>query len=238
VLLRLESAEWSSAVATAALVTSLQSFRDQFSSEVLSPGTELAVRQICIMFTDLKGSTTMYRRLGDAPSYRAVRDHFDFLRRHVDTHHGAIVKTIGDAIMATFLDPADGLAAALAIQREAPAALDNLTIKLGLHWGPAIAVNANDTLDYFGQTVNLAARLQGESVGGDIVLSQSLAADARVERLLADAAARVEPFHATVRGLDEPVPMLRVWPARDARALDVADETRLSASVSGSTARG
>jgi class 3 adenylate cyclase len=199
-------------VATAAQVTSLQTFRDQFSSEVLAPGTELTVQQVCILFSDLKGSTAMYRRLGDAPSYRAVRDHFDFLRRHVAAHRGAIVKTIGDAIMATFADPADGLAAALAIQREAPRVLGELTVKLGMHWGPAIAVNANGTLDYFGQTVNLAARLQGESIGGDVVLSEALAADAQAEGLLAEGVARVERFVATVRGLEEEIPMIRVWP--------------------------
>jgi class 3 adenylate cyclase len=229
VLLRLESSEWSSVVATAARVTSLQTFRDQFSSEVLAPGTEVAVRQVCILFSDLKGSTAMYRRRGDAPSYRAVRDHFDFLRGHVAAHQGAIVKTIGDAIMATFLDPADGLAAALAIQREAPQALGDLTVKLGMHWGPAIAVNANGTLDYFGQTINLAARLQGESVGGDVVLSQALAADAQAERLLAQDAVRVERFVATVRGLEEPIPMIRVWARGDFTA-----ETQRAPSEEGS----
>jgi class 3 adenylate cyclase len=212
IVLRLERAEWTADAATAALVTSLQAFRDLFSSEVLAPGMELAVRQICILFSDLKGSTAMYRRVGDAPSYRTVRDHFDFMRRVIGAHGGGVVKTIGDAVMAAFADPADGLAAALAIQRQARASAEGLTIKLGLHWGPAIAVNANDLLDYFGQTVNLASRLQEESQGGDVVLAAALAEDPRAARLLAEDTLRIERFEAGVRGLEGPIAMIRVIP--------------------------
>jgi adenylate cyclase len=210
VVLRLETPGWTTNAATAALVTSLQAFRDQFSGEVLSPGTEIAVRQICILFSDLKGSTAMYRYQGDAPSYKAVREHFALMRRVISEHDGAIVKTIGDAVMASFLDPADGVASALHIQREARNADDGLVVKLGLHSGPAIAVTANDLLDYFGQTVNLAARLQRESSGGDVVMAAALGEDPRVARLLQESGAQVERFEASVRGLNELVPMLRL----------------------------
>jgi adenylate cyclase len=210
IVLRLETPGWVTNAATAALVTSLQAFRDQFSGEVLSPGTELAIRQICVLFSDLKGSTAMYRDQGDAPSYKAVREHFALMRRVISAHDGAIVKTIGDAVMASFLDPADGLGAALQIQREARNASDGLVVKLGLHSGPAIAVTANDLLDYFGQTVNLAARLQRESLGGDVVMAASLEDDPKVARLLHESGIRVDRFDASVRGLNESVSMIRL----------------------------
>jgi adenylate cyclase len=209
-VLRLESQEVGYPVATAALVTSLQAFRDQFSGEVLSPGTELAVRQVCVLFSDLKGSTAMYREQGDAPSYRMVRDHFQAMRRIVGRHEGAVVKTIGDAIMATFTDSAQGLAAALEIQRAALDWPDRLTVKLGLHSGPAIAVNANDLLDYFGQTVNLAARLQTESEGNDIVIAEELTRDPLIARMLETEGCRLERFRHAVRGFDQPIAMLRI----------------------------
>ncbi|HZO91671.1 MAG TPA: DUF5939 domain-containing protein [Chthonomonadaceae bacterium] len=210
VLLHLESQEPGVPVATAALVTTLQAFRDQFSSEVLSPGVEVAVRQICVLFSDLKGSTAMYRQRGDAPSYRLVRDHFEAMRRIIADHDGALVKTIGDAVMAAFADPAHGLAAAIAIQKEARALTDPLIVKLGLHSGPTIAINANGLLDYFGQTVNLAARLQSQSQGEDIVIAADLAQDARVAEVLRANACHLEPFTQTVRGLDAPLAMLCV----------------------------
>ncbi len=207
---RIEEKEPDVPVATAALVTSLQAFRDRFSSEVLSPDTELAIRQICVLFSDLKGSTAMYQARGDAPSYRAVRDHFAAMQRIVERHNGAIVKTIGDAIMAVFTDPAQGVEAALQIQQGAQAWTDNLIVKLGLHAGPAIAVNANDRLDYFGQTVNLAARLQAVSEGNDLVIAADLAQDPLIARMLTQYSCTQTLFAQEVRGVDTPLSLLRL----------------------------
>jgi class 3 adenylate cyclase len=171
------------------------------------------------LFTDIKGSSDLYNRVGDARAYGWVREHYAVLTRAVRDHDGAVVKTIGDAVMAAFNDPADALAAALAIRddiaafdREVAAASGSdavaIVVKLGLHCGPCIAVTLNDRLDYFGRTVNLAARLQGESKGGDIVLSAALAEEPEV-------AARLLPLvpvaeSARVKGFAEPVRLLRI----------------------------
>ena len=169
-----------------------------------------------LLFTDLRGSTALYERIGDAGAYRLVREHFAFLAAAVREADGAIVKTIGDAVMAAFGDPAKAVSAALAIQNRVSVfntthGPELIAIKLGLHQGPCIAVTLNDRLDYFGSTVNLAARLQGESHGGDIVLSERLAADPAVAALIA-------PFHpdsdrASLRGLARPVPFRRILAA-------------------------
>ena len=77
-----------------------------------------------------------------------------------------MVKTIGDAVMATFPAPDRALAAALRM-REAIGGVgsetrhEDLLLKIGIHEGPCLAVMLNDRLDYFGQTVNIAARVQG-----------------------------------------------------------------------------
>lgn len=210
VVVRLETPGWLADVATAAVVTSLQTFRDAFGSQVLSPGVEIAVRQITILFSDLKGSTQMYRVRGDAASYATVRDHFSLVRDVVARHGGGILKTIGDAVMAVFPDPADALSAALEIQRLCALQKDPLTVKLGLHAGPALAVNANDTLDYFGQVVNLAARIQAQSEGGDVVLARALAGDPRIAPLLSGL--KTEALSVTLRGMAEPIQLLRLWP--------------------------
>ncbi len=207
VVVRLESAEWSSRATTAAEVTTMQEFRDQFSSEVLAAGTELAVHRVCLLFTDLKGSTQMYQERGDAPSYAAVRDHFGELHKAVVLHHGSVVKTIGDAMMAAFHDPESGLRAALDIQRRE----DPLTTKIGLHCGPALVVNANGSLDYFGRTVNFASRLQKLSRGGDVVISAELLGDPGVRRAVDQSL--VEGFTDDVPGVGEALPLLRVMPA-------------------------
>ncbi len=214
-VLRLEAPNLVPDVCTAAFVTTLALFRDTFSSEVLSPGVELSVRQIAILFSDLKGSTGLYRDRGDAPSYAVVRNHFSWVKTVLADHDGGVIKTLGDAVMAAFADPADALEAALDLQKHASDRPDALVVKIGLHAGPALAVTANGVLDYFGQTVNVAARLNKESVGGDVVLAQSLAADPRVAAALEENGARnglhAQAFAAVLRGAnDEPTPLLRL----------------------------
>src|SRR6185503_9241690 len=67
-----------------------------------------------------------------------------------------------------------------------PGGLPPLTLKAGLHTGPCIAVTLNDRLDYFGSTVNLAARLEAQSTGGDVVVSATVHDDPGVRDLLSD----------------------------------------------------
>ena len=207
-----EERRWARDALTADRVTALQAFRDLFSEQVLRPGDEVAVARIALLFTDLRRSTDLYGRIGDAAAYHLVRDHFAYLGAIVRRHDGALVKTIGDAIMAAFAQPADGLAAALAIQRELAAfnsgEASPLTIKLGLHEGPCIAVTLNGRLDYFGTTVNMAARLQGESRGGDIVLSEAVAEDAAVAALLQGLDCARET--TALKGFDAPVAFRRI----------------------------
>jgi class 3 adenylate cyclase len=78
-----------------------------------------------------------------------------------------------------------------------------LVIKLGLHQGPCLAVNLNDKLDYFGTTVNLAARLQGQSQGGDVVISEKLRRDPAVANLLHQTTVQVSHFETSIKGFDE-----------------------------------
>jgi class 3 adenylate cyclase len=144
------------------------------------------------------------------------------MAKAIRDHQGAIVKTIGDAIMAAFSRPEDGLAAAVEIQRTVAAFnrahpvdgnADAIAIKLGLHQGPCIVVTLNDRLDYFGSTVTLAARLQGQSRGGDIVLSPELAADTAVapmlDRLRTEGVPALED-QAALKGFARPLPFYRL----------------------------
>src|SRR5258708_8965353 len=211
----IESRDWVRDALTAHRATSMQIFRDLFATEVLRPGDEAGIGQVTLMFTDLKGSTAMYARIGDAAAYRLVREHFAFLAAAVRQHDGAIVKTIGDAVMAAFSDPLQALEAALDVQRSVAAfnrehggGREEIIIKLGLHTGACIAVTLNGRLDYFGSTVNLAARLQNESAGGDIVLSADLAADPAVQGRLPSP--RAKSGTPRVQGLTAPVPCLRI----------------------------
>ena len=207
-----EDRRWVRDALTADRVATMQVFRDLFSTEVLRPGDEVAIRRVTLLFSDLKGSTALYEKVGDAGAYHLVRAHFAYLAAIVREHDGAIVKTIGDAVMAAFHEPTQGLRAAVAMQgRVAAFNAQNsapIVLKLGLHEGPCIAVTLNDRLDYFGQTVNLAARLQGQSWGGDVVLSPALVP--LVEAAALPAGHQLTRETAMLRGLAEPVAFMRL----------------------------
>ncbi len=178
---KIERVDWKSLAATAHDVATLADFRRQFSSQVLRPGARLRVGKTALLFTDLTGSTKLYRDAGDAQAFAVVQDHFDLLSGIVAAHHGAIVKTMGDAIMASFVEEADGVRAAVAMHRafakfraEHVAAPDCF-LKIGLYAGACYCFTANGVLDYFGQSVNVAARLQGKAQGGELVLTDETA---------------------------------------------------------------
>lgn len=211
----LERTQWSDEAATAAEVTSLQSFRDLFASEALRPGEQISVGTLTVLFTDLKDSTRLYREIGDATAFGRVMNHFDVLKQTIAAEDGALVKTIGDAVMAVFRRPASALRAMLEAQERLanpPDGLLPLTLKAGLHTGPCIAVTLNDRLDYFGSTVNLAARLEGQSTGGDVVISNIVYGDPEVRELLSECPAGLSAtrFTMALKGFDDEFELWRV----------------------------
>ena len=131
----IEDRTWTRDALTAPEVISLQVFRDLFAEATLRPGDEAGVSQVALLFSDLQGSTALYERVGDAVAFNMVREHFALLAGVVRDHDGAVVKTIGDAVMASFGDPANAVKAALAMQ--ARIADHELVLKLGVHVGPA-----------------------------------------------------------------------------------------------------
>jgi class 3 adenylate cyclase len=202
----LERTAWTDSAVTAAEVITLQTFRDLFAREALRPGEQLSVGTVTVLFTDLLESTRLYREVGDAKAFGLVMNHFDVLRRHVADYDGALVKTIGDAVLAVFRRPASAVRAILDAQAEfskPPPGQKPLFLKAGIHVGPAIAVTLNDRLDYFGSTVNIAARLVGLSSGGDIVISDDVRRDPEVSQVLSEAGHRLEELRAALKGFDQ-----------------------------------
>jgi adenylate cyclase len=220
---KLERLDWIERAATAAFVSALPEFRRLFSGEVLAPGVALKVGRTTLLFSDLASSTALYARAGDAPAFRLVRDSFEVLRAAVEHHGGAVVKTIGDAVMAAFTAEEDAVRAAVAMQRAFPefirqyAYAEGVDLKLGVYSGPCFAVTANGILDYFGQSVNVAARLQAEAGPGDLVVTDALAEAASAAGWLSGA--RIgERFDASLKGLGGPVRLARIRAAAPASA--------------------
>lgn len=197
---------------TGAQVSALQAFRSRFVSEVLSPEQQLTVGAMTFMFTDLRSSTAMYEQVGDGQALRFVRRHFDVLFRVVEQNDGAIVKTVGDAVMAVFDDPGDAVRAAVqavsGVSELRNEGGDPLILRVGLHAGACLAVNLDGRLDYFGSTVNRAARVEHESRGNEIVCTAAVLDDPRAR--LACEGMETTRFRATLRGVQEPVDLVRL----------------------------
>ncbi len=109
VLAVLEDTAEATDITTAAQVTAMQEFRDLFGSEMLAPGQQLAVRNIALVFSDIRGSTRLYEGIGDAAAFARVNRHFDLVRESVTRAGGSIVKTIGDGVMCAFYRLDDAL---------------------------------------------------------------------------------------------------------------------------------
>ena len=204
----LERTAWSDEAAIAAEVTALQVFRDLFATEALRPGEQISVGTLTVLFTDLKNSTRLYREIGDATAFGRVMNHFDVLKEVIAEGNGAMVKTIGDAVMAVFRQPVEALKCMLRAQRrlgDPPPGMQPLHLKAGLHMGPCIAVTLNDRLDYFGSTVNLAARLEGQSTGDDVIISSEIYNDPAVRDFLNDprSGLAARKFEIPLKGFDE-----------------------------------
>jgi class 3 adenylate cyclase len=194
----------------------LPDFQRLFPQERLLPDESLEVQRMALLFTDLAGSTALYASRGDPRAYHLVRLHFEELFGAADDNAGTIVKNIGDAVMAAFQTPAEALRAAQAMQARIIALNQQrnlsrdeaLILKVGLHSGPCLNVTLNERPDYFGTTVNVAARVQGLSHGGDVVFTDAIRSDAEAQALLAGRA--LETQRAALKGLEGELTVYRL----------------------------
>ncbi|WP_046866539.1 adenylate/guanylate cyclase domain-containing protein [Microvirga massiliensis] len=197
---------------TAKRLLTNQTFRDLYRTDTLDVEQRLKIMSLTFLFTDLKGSTELYERVGDLVAYDLVRDHFRILTEIVASEAGAVVKTIGDAVMATFLLPHRAVSAALRM-RESMRQLnerrgaDDLILKIGIHEGPCLAVNLNDRQDYFGQTVNIASRVQELATGDSIFVTQAVVRHTDSAQLLASHRVDAEPRELPLRGISDRMPV-------------------------------
>ncbi len=193
---------------TAKRLLTNQTFRDIYRTDTLDVDQRLNITSLTFLFTDLKGSTQLYDRVGDLVAYDLVRQHFRALQDIVASETGAVVKTIGDAVMATFPIPGRAVAAALRMRDEmqrinAERGNEDLLLKIGIHEGPCLAVTLNDRQDYFGQTVNIAARVQALASSRAIFATRPIVEDATAADILSRSQLHPVEQRATLRGFAE-----------------------------------
>jgi len=139
-------------------------------------------KNITVMFTDIKGSTSFFETFGDVEGRAMVQRHNALLFPKVEEFGGQVIKTIGDAIMAKFEDAANGVKCAIAMQE---ALLDHnklqdqkhkkILVRIGLNYGPAVV----EDKDVFGDAVNVAARVEAQADAEQILISDDLYKEVR-----------------------------------------------------------
>ena len=200
---------------TAKRLLTNQTFRDIYRTDTLDIDQRLKITSLTFLFTDLKGSTNLYERVGDLVAFDIVKEHFRVLHEIIASESGAVVKTIGDAVMATFATPDRAIAAALRM-REAMRTLneqrksEDLLLKIGIHEGPCLAVTLNDRQDFFGQTVNIAARVQALAVSRSILATESVVDNPQASELLQTDGIKPTARRLPVRGIAEEIAVYEI----------------------------
>lgn len=187
-------------------VSSIQDFKDLFDGEFLNPECRFSIQSVTLLFTDVVSSTELYSKVGDSKAYSLIQKHFEIMQEVIAQFEGGIVKTIGDAVMASFPTSQLAIQASLEILRQFQkhkTELDGLEVKLGLHRGPTIVVSANDRNDFFGSTVNVAARTQGVARAQELVISKSLSQEDEISQTLNNNRAIAHrEFQADFKGIE------------------------------------
>ena len=195
---------------TAKRLLTNQTFRDIYRTDTLDVDQRLKITSLTFLFTDLKGSTELYERVGDLAAYDLVRAHFRILNELVAAQSGAVVKTIGDAVMATFPTPDGAMTAALKMREALKDLKDELLLKIGIHEGPCLAVSLNDRQDYFGRTVNIASRVQGLATSRSIFATRRVVTDSETSKLLQSNGIAATPEKRSLRGIAKQVEIFEI----------------------------
>jgi class 3 adenylate cyclase len=202
-------------ILTARRLLTNQTFRDIYRTDTLAIGQHLKILSLTFLFSDLRDSTELYERVGDLTAFDLVNEHFRLLQEIIASERGAVVKTIGDAVMATFETPDRAIAAAIRM-REAMSDLgaerqhQSLSLKMGIHEGSCLAVTLNAQQDYFGQTVNVASRVQGLAASRSIVVTESVVENEQARTLLQSKGLKPTPRRVALSGIADKVAVYEI----------------------------
>ena len=172
-------------------------------------------RTLAILFADIGGSTRLYEQVGDLEAHRRVAESLAFMEHATTDHGGLLLRTVGDASLASFERCDDALLAACAMQqlhRHSP-----LSVRVGFHFGKVIP----DKGDVYGTAVNIAARVASFARVDEITATQAcvdcLSDENRLRATLLDT--------TTVKGVSEAIGIYRIaWLDRDDSTTVIASQ--------------
>ncbi|MFI4890657.1 MAG: adenylate/guanylate cyclase domain-containing protein [Steroidobacterales bacterium] len=174
--------------------------------------------ELAILFADVVGSTKLYEQLGDLRARDMVATCVELMRAATDRHHGTVIKTMGDEIMATFPSADDALDAGAQMQRDIanhPGLKVNdhaVAIRIGCNFGPVV----QEARDIFGSAVHTANRMTSQAKAGQIMTTATM-----VEHLSVEWRAAVRQIDtATLKGRSHEVALFEVlWQPEESTSM-------------------
>ena len=207
----IEETVWDPYILKPAYLFSLQEFHDLFSTESISSDLKLELGLQTIFFTDIVGSSTLYELQGDSKTFIQVKKHFEEINKFVKENEGAIIKTIGDAVMAAFPSPKGAIQTAMALRNTfSGTAMNSIKLRISIHFGQCIAVNLNSGIDYFGKTVNIAAKIQKLAGASQIVFTKEYKDNPDVELFLESNKIILEELKYSIPGMKDEFTIYRI----------------------------
>lgn len=187
-------------------------FRELFSDEYLPYDLNLEIGLQTIMFIDIMRSTEYYEVHGDATAFNAIRKIFLYLANVARIHHGTIFKTMGDGCLLAFSQPLQAIESARFLQQQVQKGVleTDLNFRTSINLGRCLAVNFSNKIDFFGQTVNHAAKLQAGSSPGNIIISENLINDSQVKPFLQKNKIRLEKISVKHESIKNPIPAFKL----------------------------
>jgi serine/threonine protein kinase/class 3 adenylate cyclase len=169
--IRLERTADRSMAVTAASAASIPTFREMFPNEILAPGQIVSVTNLTLLTAEVCGAGELYQRLGDGQAFGKIRSQLLQVDATVRSYGGAVVKTVGDGVLATFQESQSALAAlaALLVSRS-----ESLPVRLALHRSSALVTTLNDRLDYFGEALHLLRTMLQMSDANEAIVTASV----------------------------------------------------------------
>ncbi len=169
---------------SAARASTMALFRELFPSEILSSDQIVSVAHVTVMRVKIHGTQQLYETLGDGPAFNQIRVTLDRVLQAIRQNSGAIVKTIGEGVLATFVDPKHAVLAAIELVKNKTDSDTRLSV--AIHCGTAMVATVDERLDYFGKTLKTLEQLIEAAKPHAIALTSSITELAEVRSLLED----------------------------------------------------
>ncbi len=188
-IVRVERAVNRSQAVTAATASALPRFRSLFPDQVFSRDNPITAENMTLVATRLVSCDHIYRDHSDAEAYQIIQSGLERMEEAIQLHHGAVIKVIGELLIASFNDTADAVRAGLELHQQfldGEPSQPRLPIATAIHRGPLLVTNQNGRLDYFGATTRDVQSLCQQTDSG-LVLTDTVFSDSAVISILPNA---------------------------------------------------